>query len=103
MSDQELKEKYKKLARKYHPDKNKDCLDCKERFAKILKAWEILGDPEKRQAYDNNNGLITKIKSKSITLTPANYYQEVEISKDLWIVQVYDSTSQYCHHYSQFW
>ena len=77
LSDTELKQKYKKLAVKYHPDKNKDCVDCKERFARILKAWEILGNPEKRQAYDTNNGIITKIKSKSITLTHQNYYEEV--------------------------
>lgn len=103
LSDNELKQKYKKLAVKYHPDKNKDCVDCKERFARILKAWEILGNPEKREAYDSNNGVITKIKSKSTTLTRQNYYEEVESSNDLWIIQAYDSTSQYCHHFSQFW
>lgn len=52
LSDQELKQKYKKLAIKYHPDKNKDCLNCKDKFSKILKAWEVLGSPEKRKAYD---------------------------------------------------
>ena len=39
LSDTELKQRYKNLALKYHPDKNSECKDCKERFAKVLKAW----------------------------------------------------------------
>lgn len=30
---------------KYHPDRNPDCQNCKEKFDKIMKAWEVLGDP----------------------------------------------------------
>jgi curved DNA-binding protein len=47
----EIRGAYRKLARKYHPDVNKDP-DATERFAEASEAHEVLRDPEKRQAYD---------------------------------------------------
>lgn len=44
-SDAELRNQYKKLVIKYHPDKNPNCLSCKEKFNSIMEAWEILGHP----------------------------------------------------------
>ena len=90
LTDTELKAKYKKLVLKYHPDKNRQCHDCKDKFAKIVSAWEVLGNSEKRKEYDASNGVVTKIKSTSTTLTPQNYHHLVEESGDLWIIQVYD-------------
>ena len=53
-SDAELKSAYRKLARKYHPDLNKDDKNAAEKFKEISAAYEILGDKEKRKKYDNN-------------------------------------------------
>lgn len=50
-SDKEIKRAFRKLALKYHPDKNKE-KDAEEKFLKIGKAYEILSDPEKRKKYD---------------------------------------------------
>lgn len=50
-SDEEIKKAYKKLALKYHPDRNKEP-DAEEKFKKIAEAYEVLGDQEKRKRYD---------------------------------------------------
>lgn len=52
-SESEIKSAYRKLARKYHPDLNKDDKNAAEKFKEISAAYDILGDKEKRQKYDN--------------------------------------------------
>ncbi|GFH10390.1 curved DNA-binding protein, partial [Haematococcus lacustris] len=47
-SDQEIKKAYYALAKKYHPDTNKDNADAAKRFQEVQKAYETLRDPEKR-------------------------------------------------------
>ncbi|GLI61450.1 hypothetical protein VaNZ11_003841 [Volvox africanus] len=51
-SDQEIKKSYYQLAKKYHPDTNKDDPAAAARFQEIQKAYEVLRDPEKRRLYD---------------------------------------------------
>ena len=53
-SESEIKSAYRKLARKYHPDLNKDNPNAAEMFKEISAAYDILGDKDKRQKYDNN-------------------------------------------------
>ncbi len=53
-SEAEIKSQYRKLARKYHPDLNKDDKSAAEKFKEISAAYDILGDKEKRRKYDNN-------------------------------------------------
>ena len=50
-SENDVKKAYRRLARKYHPDVNKD-KDAEEKFKKISEAHEVLKDPEKRKLYD---------------------------------------------------
>jgi molecular chaperone DnaJ len=50
-SEDEVKKAYKRLARKYHPDLNKDA-NAEEKFKEINSAFEVLGNPEKRKMYD---------------------------------------------------
>jgi len=51
-SAQEIKKTYRKLALKYHPDKNPGNKQAEERFKEISEANEVLSDPEKRKKYD---------------------------------------------------
>lgn len=53
-SEAEIKSAYRKLARKYHPDLNKDDAGAAEKFKEISNAYDIIGNAEKRKKYDNN-------------------------------------------------
>jgi molecular chaperone DnaJ len=51
-TEDEIKKAYRKLARKYHPDRNPDDKQAEEKFKEISAAHDVLADPEKRKEYD---------------------------------------------------
>ncbi|HIH2763517.1 MAG TPA: molecular chaperone DnaJ [Candidatus Azoamicus sp.] len=53
-SDMDIKKAYKKLAMKYHPDRNPGDKSSEEKFKKIGEAYEVLSDPSKKQIYDQH-------------------------------------------------
>ena len=51
-SEDEIKKAYRKLAIKYHPDKNPDDKNAEEKFKEAAEAYDVLHDPNKRKQYD---------------------------------------------------
>src|SRR5512143_2413981 len=50
-ADEDIKKSYRKLAMKYHTDRNNRSKEAEERFKEITEAYDILRDPQKRAAY----------------------------------------------------
>src|SRR5215469_4839370 len=50
-SDDDIKKAFRRLARQYHPDVNKD-KNAEAQFKEVNEAYEVLSDPQKRQMYD---------------------------------------------------
>ncbi len=51
-TDAQIKSAYKKIAIKYHPDRNPDNKEAEEKFKEAAEAYDVLRDPQKRQRYD---------------------------------------------------
>jgi len=52
-SADEIKKSYRKMAMKFHPDRNQGDKEAEEKFKAAAEAYEILGDPEKKQVFDH--------------------------------------------------
>src|ERR1043166_267284 len=51
-TEDEIKKSYRKLALKFHPDRNPSDKTAEEKFKEIGEAYDVLGDPQKRPLYD---------------------------------------------------
>lgn len=54
-SQAQIRQSFRNLALKYHPDKNKNSEEARQKFMQILQAYEVLSDEEARRDYDSND------------------------------------------------
>ncbi|HEX2015030.1 MAG TPA: J domain-containing protein [Nitrososphaera sp.] len=54
-TQEEIKRSFRNLAMKYHPDKNKNSEDSRQKFMKIVEAYEVLSDEQSRKNYDSTS------------------------------------------------
>ncbi len=53
-TSEEIKKSFRNLALKYHPDKNRNSEESKQKFMKIVEAYEVLSNEQSRKNYDGN-------------------------------------------------
>ena len=91
----QIRKAFRKLALQYHPDKNKNSEESKQKFMEIVKAYEILSDEKARERYDSNTLNNQNIQKVNWT-PPADFasfysyenlkreYNETQISGGMW-------------------
>ncbi|KAK2195474.1 bifunctional Chaperone J-domain superfamily/DnaJ domain/Thioredoxin-like superfamily [Babesia duncani] len=100
----DIKSRYRELSKKWHPDKNKDCPDCSDKFMKLKEAYKILLNPKLRKIYDRTNGLtVNIITSQTTDITAANYNTLVNGSDKVWMIQVFSDDWESCKSFSRHW
>ena len=77
----EIKKSFRNLALRYHPDKNRNSEESRQKFMKIIEAYEVLSDERTRKNYDNSS--VNKGGSKERWTPPADFgsvysYEEIK-------------------------
>ena len=80
----QIRKAFRKLALQYHPDKNKNSEESKQKFMEIVKAYEILSDEKSRERYDSNT--ISDKNIQGFHWTPpadfANFYSYENLRRE---------------------
>ncbi|KAG2174900.1 hypothetical protein INT43_005962 [Umbelopsis isabellina] len=74
-TQEEIKKSYRKMAIKFHPDKNRDDPSAEERFKEISEAYQILSDPKLRKRY-NENGAENGVKPEGGFVDPEEFFKQ---------------------------
>ena len=93
-TEKEIKQAFRKLARKFHPDVNPGDKTSESKFKEINEAYEVLGDPDKRRKYDElgaNWRMYEQAQAQGLDLV---YASPVELQIDSIIVDMFRRIQQ---------
>lgn len=76
-SQEEIRKSFRYLALKYHPDRNKNSEDAKQKFIQIIEAYEVLSDVEARKKYDTSMHGLYDYSSRSSSQKRARDFEKV--------------------------
>jgi DnaJ-class molecular chaperone len=74
----EIKQSFRKLALKYHPDKNRNSEESKKKFMYIVEAYEVLSDEMSRKTYDNSSYYMSYGSLHKREWTPPADYEQIK-------------------------
>jgi len=80
VDEESVKKAYRQLARKYHPDRNKDDSEAEIKFKEVSEAYEILRDPDRRNLYDRDAKRVVNqsFAEASISRSPSALFEAVD-------------------------
>ena len=73
----DIKHSFRKLALKYHPDKNKNSEESRKKFMQIVEAYEVLSDEMSRKTYDSNSYYKAYGSIRKIQWTPSADFDHI--------------------------
>lgn len=76
-SQGEVKQSFRKLALRYHPDKNKNSEESKKKFMQIVEAYEVLSDEMSRKSYDNLSYYTVDKDNHKTQWTPSADFEQI--------------------------
>src|SRR5689334_1600131 len=82
-SVEEIKKSYRKLAIKYHPDKNPGDKNAEESFKELGEAYEALSDPQKRAAYDQYGHAAFDARARGFGGRGGGFHDPFEIFREV--------------------
>ena len=83
VSFEEIRRKFRKLALKYHPDRNSGDKEAEKKFKEIAEAWEVLGDTEKKSRYDSARSHPVSSPMRSILMARNRSTAPPKVGKNL--------------------